>query len=312
MQAAETRAYILERLVGDTAEPDRITAAARKFAQRAIGTVIEGVNQLLSNPIELELEAIELGRYAQALSASSENNAVSVVQSAISPDALLLDLDTDTVSLFVGAFLGADPELGPARIDRPLSQIELEIATAIFQQVAIAFNGSGPRSLKLCIPVARAFSGPDIRKHILRDGPSVRIVFTVKSPKAFGRLAVTMPQRVLLNARDGGKGDDGGIEVAEVNDASTWSERLGEEVRKSSVTLEATVPLAQMSLGQLTQLMVGQVLELPATAQSSTRLSSRNKTLFVCEFGKIGQNYSVRIKHPFDESQDFVDHLLSQ
>ena len=32
MQATETRAYILERLVGDTAEPDRITAAARKFA----------------------------------------------------------------------------------------------------------------------------------------------------------------------------------------------------------------------------------------------------------------------------------------
>lgn len=312
MQAAETRAYILERLVGDTAEPDRITAAARKFAQRAIGTVMEGVNQLLSTPIELELEAIELGRYAQALSASSENNAVSVVQSAISPDALLLDLDTDTVSLFVGACLGADPELGPARIDRPLSQIELEIATAIFQEVAIAFNGSGPRSLKLCIPVARAFSGPDIRKHILRDGPSVRIVFTVKSPKAYGRLAVTMPQRVLLNARDGSKGEDGGIEVAEVNDATTWSERLGEEVRKSSVTLEATVPLAQMSLGQLSQLMVGQVLELPAAAQSSTRLSSRNKTLFVCEFGKIGQNYSVRIKHPFDESQDFVDHLLSQ
>lgn len=312
MQAAETRAYILERLVGDTAEPDRITAAARKFAQRAIGAVTEGVNQLLSTPIELELEAIELGRYAQALSASTENNAVSVVQSAISPDALLLDLDTDTVSLFVGACLGADPEFGPARIDRPLSQIELEIATAIFQEVAIAFNGSGPRSLKLCIPVARAFSGPDIRKHILRDGPSVRIVFSVKSPKAFGRLAVTMPQRVLLNARDGAKGDDGALEIAEVNDSTTWSERLGEEVRKSSVTLEATVPLAQMSLGQLSQLMVGQVLELPAAAQSSTRLSSRNKTLFVCEFGKIGQNYSVRIKHPFDESQDFVDHLLSQ
>ena len=48
MQAAETRAYILERLVGDTAEPDRITAAARKFAQRAIGGGAEGVNQLLS------------------------------------------------------------------------------------------------------------------------------------------------------------------------------------------------------------------------------------------------------------------------
>jgi flagellar motor switch protein FliM len=308
MQAAETRAYILERLVGDTAEPDRITASARKFAQRAIGAVMEGVNRLLSNPVEIELQAIELGRYGQALSATSENNAVAVVQSTISPDALLLDLETDAVSMLVAAGLGADPEFAPIGIDRALSQIELEMATAVFQEVAVAFNGSGPRSLQLRMPVPRAFSGPEIRKHVLRDGPSARIVFTLKTSNASGRLAVTMPQRVLLNARDESKG---GV-VNEANDADVWSERLGEEVRKSSVTLEAAVPLAQMSLGQLSMLKVGQILELPVGAQSSTRLSSRNKTLFVCEFGKIGQNYSVRIKHPFDEGQDFVDRLLSQ
>lgn len=309
MQAAETRAYILERLVGDTAEPDRITAAARKFVQRGIGAVAEGVNQLLSNPIEIELQAIELGRYGQALSSTNENNAVAVVQSAVSPDALLLDLETEAVSMLVAACLGADPEFASIGIDRPLSQIELEVATAVFQEVATAFNGSGPRSLQLRIPVPRAFSGPEIRKHVLRDGPSVRIVFTLKSSNASARLAVTMPQRVLLSARDENK--DGEF-VNGAEDATVWSERLGEEVRKSSVTLDAIVPLAQMSLGQLSMLKVGQILELPAGAQTSTRLSSRNKTLFVCEFGKIGQSYSVRIKHPFDEGQDFVDRLLSQ
>jgi len=304
---AEARAYILERLVGDTAEPDRITEAARKFGQRALGAMAQNVNQHLSSPIEIELEGIELGRYAQALAGSSESNAVAIVQSVISPDALLLDLDAESVSLLVAAFLGAGPELPPSRIDRLLSQMELEIATAILREVAEAFNGSGPRSLKLRMPVPPAFSGPDIRKQVLRDGPSVRIVFLVKTSKAAGRLSLTMPQRVLLNPRDeGDAGDDAG------GGKSAWSERLGEEVKKSSVTLEAIVPLSQMTLGALSALKVGQILEMPAVAQSSTRLSSRNKTLFVCEFGKLGQNYSVRIKHPFDESQDFVDRLLSQ
>lgn len=309
MQAAETRAYILERLVGDTAEPDRITAAARKFAQRGIGAVVERVNQLLSSPIEMELQAIELGRYAQALYSTSENNAVGLVQSALSPDALLLDLDTEAVSMLVAACLGADPEFAPIGIDRPLSQIELDVAATLFQEVAAAFNGSGPRSLQLRMPVPPPFSGPEIRKHVLRDGPSVRIVFTLKALNASGRLAVTMPQRVLLNARDESRNSD---PVHGSDEANVWSERLGEEVRKSSVTLDAIVPLPQMTLGQLSMLKVGQVLELPAAAQTSTRLSSRNKTLFVCEFGKIEQNYSVRIKHPFDEGQDFVDRLLSQ
>lgn len=303
----EARSYILERLVGDTAEPDRITNAAHKFGQRALGSVVQNVNQHLSSPVGVELEGIELGRYAQALSAAGENNAVAIVQSVISPDALLLDLDPESVSLLVAAFLGADPELPLHRISRPLSQIELEIATTVLQEVAEAFNGSGARSLKLRLPIPLAFSGPEIRKQVLRDGPTARIVFRLKTPKATGRLSITMPQRVLLNPRDERETD-----VDAGSDGNAWAERLGEEVRKSSVTLEAIVPLSQMTLGDLSALQVGQVLEMPAMAQSSTRLSSRNKTLFVCEFGKLGQNYSVRIKHPFDESQDFVERLLSQ
>jgi flagellar motor switch protein FliM len=39
-------------------------------------------------------------------------------------------------------------------------------------------------------------------------------------------------------------------------------------------------------------------------------LSARKKTLFVCEFGKLGQNYTVRVKHPFDAAQEFIDGLL--
>ena len=55
---------------------------------------------------------------------------------------------------------------------------------------------------------------------------------------------------------------------------------------------------------------VGQVIELEGDAQSQAKLSARQKTLFVCEFGKLGQNYTVRIRHPFDAGQDFIDGLV--
>ncbi|RVC06359.1 flagellar motor switch protein FliM, partial [Mesorhizobium sp. M7A.F.Ca.CA.002.15.2.1] len=31
---------------------------------------------------------------------------------------------------------------------------------------------------------------------------------------------------------------------------------------------------------------------------------------FVCEFGKLGQNYTVRIRQPYDAGQDFIDGLM--
>ncbi len=79
---------------------------------------------------------------------------------------------------------------------------------------------------------------------------------------------------------------------------------------RSKVVLEATMPLQRMTLGDLANLEAGQVIELEPNAQSEARLSARKKTLFVCEFGKLGQHYTVRIKSPFDEGKDFMDGLL--
>jgi flagellar motor switch protein FliM len=298
--------YILERLVGETAEPDRITEAARKLGQRTLPAIARNVNQYLCSPIEIEIEAIELGRFAQALAGTGEHNAVIIAPSANSPDALLLDLDIDAIALLVAGFLGADGELPASPIGRPLSKIEMEVAATSLREVAEAVNGTGPRSMKLRVPIPEPFTGADIAKQVLRDGPSARIVFLLKSPCASGRLSMSMPQRVLLS----GRGE--GAETADATASGGWSERLGEEVRKSSVSLDAIVPLTSMSLGALAALKVGQVLEMPATAKSSTRLASRNKTLFVCEFGKLDQNYSIRIKHAFDEHQDFVENLLAR
>ena len=70
------------------------------------------------------------------------------------------------------------------------------------------------------------------------------------------------------------------------------------------------MPLARLTLGQIAGLQQGQIIAIDPAAQSSALLSARNKTLFVCEFGKLGQHYTVRVRHPYDAAQDFIDGLL--
>jgi len=79
---------------------------------------------------------------------------------------------------------------------------------------------------------------------------------------------------------------------------------------RSAVRLEATVPLGRLTLGDLSQLSVGQVLEMPQAAPTQTTLSAHKKPLFTCEFGKLGQNFTVRITEPFDQGKDFIDGLM--
>jgi flagellar motor switch protein FliM len=40
-------------------------------------------------------------------------------------------------------------------------------------------------------------------------------------------------------------------------------------------------------------------------------LASRDRTLFLCEFGRLGQNFTVRVIEPFDAKRELVEELLT-
>ena len=306
-EVAETRNSIVERLIGDTGEPDHIIKAARSLGLRALPAIRQSLNEQVSYPIEIEMGEVALARIAEARRPDAENDALVVAASATSPDALMLIADSDAIALLVSALFGGDPDTPVSPILRPLTSIELELASVVFEATAKALNGSGVRALSIKFPMQPAISGTDLKKLVIRDGPAVRISFTLIAPSGEGRFTVMMPQRVLLLHRG-----DSAAEMVEEGEGreEEWRARFSEEVMRSAVRLEATVPLSPMTLGELSQLFVGQVIEMPESAPTATRLSARRKTLFTCEFGKLGQNFTVQIIEPYDAGKEFIAGLM--
>ncbi len=302
----ELRKQIVERLVGATGEPNEVISVARACAERALADLTTTLNGDLSTPLEIEIETVELVRTGQAVPRSDSHAAMTVATSELSPDAIAIVLDAPGIALVVSSMFGGDPEIPATPIERPLSPIEMEAASVVFQRLAGAFDGSGPRALGLRFPLPATITGPELDKLGLRDGPAARVVLSLRCGVNAGTLSATIPQRVLIQQRGNAKAS-----AAPAQEAS-WGARFSEEVMRSSVQLDATVPLPPMTLGEIAALQPGQIIELPASAQSETRLLARDKTIFVCEFGKLGQNYTVRVLDPFDEHRDFVDGLLSR
>jgi flagellar motor switch protein FliM len=296
----EARSSVVERLIGATGEPALITRAARALVERALPVIAAGLQERLSLNLAFELTSIELIRLAAAR--PDENGAMTVAASTSSSDALNLSMDGEAASVIVGTLFGGDPDVPSPPIGRALSPTEADIATVVFEEIAKALNGSGARSLEIKLPLTPATTGAELQKKFLRDGPGVRVNLAVSTPASSGRISLVMPQRVLLKHR-------GAIETKDGAAAVAWRQRFNDEVMRSSVDLEATMPLARMTLGQVAGLYEGQIIELEGGAQSQARLSARQKTLFVCEFGKLGQNYTVRIRHPFDAGQELMDGL---
>lgn len=297
---------IIERLVGDTGEPSRVIDAARALAERALPVALAALNARFASPVEMELRDVAIARLAEALPEEGSFDAVTVASAPSSPDALVLRADASAAEIAVAALFGADPEIEAAPIDRDLSPTELEVVSMVFTEIALALNGSGARSFDLRLPPPAAVGAGGARKRALRDGPAVRLDYALVTASAAGSIVVMMPQRVLLRHRS----DATASAAGDASATASWGARFGEEVMRSSVRLEATIPIDPMTLGELAALEVGAVIAFPENAQGRTRLSARAKTLFICEFGKLGQSYTVRIRQPFDAGQEFMDGLL--
>jgi flagellar motor switch protein FliM len=297
------RAYIVERLVGETGEPDRVTAAARAIVEKAIPAIREGLKQRLMLDVSLEIASVELSRMADAKPAG-EGHAMTIASSGVSPDALVMTIDPDAVALVISMLFGGDPGVAIAPIRRDLSPTETAVATRLFEEIAAVFGAADGGYVDLVLPLPQAVSGEDLRTQPLRDGPGACTLLAISTPAGRGAITIAMPQRLLLK---------GGNAAASQRTAPTsqWRQRFGEEVMRSGVELQATMPLARMTLGQIARLQVGQMIEFEPEAQSQTKLSTRQKTLFVCEFGKLGQNYTVRVRHPFDAGQDVMAGLVA-
>ena len=301
---AETRAFILERLIGDRGETQHVIDAARTLGTRALPILSDALNAMLTSPLVIELGAIDVMRLGDVKPDAAGNQAMTIASSPSSSDALVMLVDADAIAIVVSALFGGDPDMPAETIERELSPTEIEVATMICEAVANSVNGWGARALNINFPLPTAVAGAKRRGKVLRDGPAVRLAFKLNSGPNTGTLHLMMPQRVLMHRT--GTEDLAG----DGSTATDWGARFGEEVMRSTVDLTATMPLARLTLGDLAGMQTGQIIEIESTAQTQARLSARQKTLFVCEFGKLGQNYTVRIRHPYDAGQEFIDGLL--
>lgn len=300
-----TSISILERLVGATGEPEKIVRSGQILGDQLLKPLRAGLEDAANEPVPFELEKVEVDRTIEIVAAAGPNDAVTIAASKVSPDALAIRIDEQAIAIFVNALFGAEPDMGAGRLGRELSPVEVEVANLVCRLFAAAFNGLSTPAQQVKLPLPSVLSGDNLRGTALRDGPAVRIDYQVGGEPEAGRISLYMPQRVIL--RRGADSAEPGESDAQT---SEWTARFNEEVMRSKVKLEATMPVGKMSLGSIAALRKGQVIELAKSAPTETLLSAKNKLLFVCEFGRLEQNYTVRIKGPADSEKDDISGLL--
>ena len=238
-----------------------------------------------------------------------EMRAVTGLFYAIGWDApVIVGFDRDFVFSVVELLLGGDGSEPPLEEERNLSSVEVQIAQFIFEEVGTALQAafagiSNPRFRLERTETRMDFAGAGRRNH-----QAVVAKFILQAINRGGEMFVIIPQSALLPMRQA-------LARPAPTDStptdSVWTRQMGEEIRRASVTIRAVAETRALTLGEVADLRVGQILKLKATANSRIKVESAEQPLFWAYLGQNDGYHTLCIDEAFDQQREFINEVLA-
>ncbi|MBB4348689.1 MULTISPECIES: FliM/FliN family flagellar motor switch protein [Rhizobiaceae] len=204
--------------------------------------------------------------------------------------------------------LGATPDsiFQPPR--RALSQIELDLSTMVFDKIAQVLRSgvNAPGGFETTIERPHNADARPMLEDEEADPFAMSIRVELKLGKIASEFFLVIPQKYLLKTTitlPKSKGD-----FSREQDA--WSESMSEQVRRSRVTLEAKISLESLTLETISKLVAGDVIAFRDKEEIIVDVSANGREMYNCEFGRSGENYTVRVKDNVSNENDILKHLL--
>lgn len=298
---------VLARLtgkLGDQASISKLCASLGDVFSEFLPDMLESE---LGFEVAVSYAGFETGRYGALV--SGLGGAMACCDASLRDwcERFTLICDSPLVITLVENMLGAvsdsieDPEA------RQLSKIELDVAAMMFDRISgvlkTAVNGANGYEPYL----GPAHNAETRKPH--EDGSDEQFVAIVNMAVGIGPVLstfhVVIPQSVLLKSS---------ITAPKPANAPKtrveWSEQLGEQVRRSKVTLEARIRLEAQTLDTISRLQAGDVIPFNEAGDVRVEVNANGRNLYLCEFGRSGARYTVRVKDTYGSEEDLLQHII--
>lgn len=191
--------------------------------------------------------------------------------------------------------------------NRLLSSIESEIAGLLLARVVsvlrCGLKGIGESEPQLSSPYASheyAQQAADVE-----DDFAAAIRLHAKLGELDSEIVIVVPQNVLLKTTITKP-------VAQLTDGRPDQDtQLTERVLRSQVDLCARIKLTPLRLGSIARLQPGVTIPFEDIGEISVDMDANGRTMYRCEFGRSGDNYSVKIKSNANPDGNSLKQILN-
>ncbi len=203
--------------------------------------------------------------------------------------------------------LGAEAETIEQPAERQLSDIELDLAAMVFERLGNVLRSGVNADGGFEATLEAAHNADDRSKHEddSRAEYGAVIRMSIELGNVQSEIALVIPQRALLKTRVVLPKPTGQIGKGK----QEWTDRINEQVRRSQVTLEARIRLEKLTLSTISRLAAGDVIGFEDARDVSVQVSANGKDMYMCEFGRSGERYTVRVKDNISSDDEILKHL---
>ncbi|MBL0370669.1 flagellar motor switch protein FliM [Rhizobium sp. KVB221] len=215
---------------------------------------------------------------------------------------------TGAIVPMVECLMGGDPKTLIEAEGRPASRIELELAPLIIDKIASVVKSAVSAPGNFEPTLTKPYNSEDRAKPAddYVDMQAALIRVKVELYGLVSHFAVIIPQKTLLKttvrtpaaASTGAKTGEG------------WTEQLQQQVRRSQVRVEARIQLTPLALGTIARLQPGDVIPFLDKEDPTVQVSANGRDLYTCEFGRAGEQYTVRVKDTATSEEILIRDIL--
>lgn len=264
----------------------------------------DNLKHLVASSVFFSFNGVRSGPFGEMLDAYDNDAVAGIFHAAEWDSHILVAFDRDFIFTMVEALFGSDGGEPPVEDERPFSQIELRLAQMMFEQIGKALESSF--SLVSATPFRLERTETRMEFAVIggRSNKAVEAKFMLQALNRGGEMVVVIPQSVINPMRP---------QLAKVLTGDTaardprWTRQMAAEVQKAEVTLRAVLEERHLTLGEIADLKVGQVLTLDATPSTRVMLEGNDRPLFWCHMGQAQGSYVLRVDEAIAQGQEAAE-----
>ncbi len=276
---------------------------------RAGGLLMDRLRSLAPALPHVTLNALNAGKIGDILDSYDMRAIAGLFHVPAWDNRVIVGFDRDFVFTVMEMLMGGDGSEPPVEDVRNLSNIEVQVSQFLFEQIGQILQTAFAPVSETRFRFERSETRMDFAGAGRRAHPAIVARFILQALNRGGEMFVVIPQAALSPLRQA-LSRAATRETAPADPA--WARKIGDEVRRTEVTIRAVVHSNEYTLGDIARLRVGQVLKLQESTHSRIKVESGEQPLFWAYLGQNGGLHTLRVDEAIDHEQEFINDVLSR